>query len=83
MTVTNVAITSGGLGTGGNLGQGLFNLVLGQDACTNRTLPPGGTCSVGVRFTRLANPSATVTGTISFTSNGTPSPATGNLIGIK
>ena len=78
LTVSNVAITSGGIGNGGSFGTYFFNLVSGQDACTGQALPPGGTCTVGVRFTNTGAPrGVNQTGTISFTSNGTPSPAPG------
>ncbi|TMB27417.1 MAG: hypothetical protein E6J65_05380 [Deltaproteobacteria bacterium] len=71
--MSNVAITSGG-----SLFTYFFNLVAGQDACTGQALPPGGTCTVGVRFTNTGAPrGVNQTGTISFTSNGTPSPAPG------
>jgi len=83
LTVNSVAITSGGLGSGGSMGTYLFNLVFGQDACTGQSLPPGGTCTVGVRFTNFNSPrGVNRSGTISYTSNGTPSPATGNLTGF-
>jgi len=79
LTVSNVAITSGGLGSGPYF----FNLVIGQDACTGQSLPPGGTCTVGVRFTTMGSQrGVNRSGTISYTSNGTPSPATGNLTGF-
>jgi hypothetical protein len=46
------------------------------------TVPPGGNCTVSVRFT---NTSAAVgvdrTGTITFTDNATGSPQSGALIG--
>ena len=78
LTVSNVAITSGGIGNGGSFGTYFFNLVSGQDACTGQALPPGGTCTVGVRFTNMGSPRGeNRSGTISFTSNGTPSPAPG------
>jgi hypothetical protein len=77
LTVNSVAITSGGIG-GGLV---FFNLVVGQNACTGQTLPPGGTCTVGVRFTDLGVPTGG-SATISFTSNGTPSPATGTITGV-
>jgi hypothetical protein len=77
LTVNDVAITSGGIGGGAVF----FNLVVGQNACTGQTLPPGGTCTVGVRFTDLGVPTGG-SATISFTSNGTPSPATGTITGV-
>jgi hypothetical protein len=83
LTVSNVAITSGGIGSGGSLLTYFFNLVVGQNACTGRSLPPGGTCTVGVRFTNVGSPrGVNRSGRISFTSNGTPSPATGTLTGF-
>ena len=73
LTVSLVTITSGG-----SLFTYFFNLVAGQDACTGQALPPGGTCTVGVRFTNMGSPRGeNRSGTISFTSNGTPSPAPG------
>lgn len=75
LTVFSVAITSGG-----TPGTYHFDLVAGQDACTGRTLAPGGTCTVGVQFTNVNSPrGVNRSGTISFTSNGTPSPQTGSL----
>jgi hypothetical protein len=83
LTVSNVAITSGGLLSGGSLLTYFFNLVAGQDACTGQSLPPGGTCTVGVRFTNMGSPrGVNHSGTVRFTSNGTPSQAPGALTGF-
>ena len=75
VSVTSVAVS------GANLLQGwAFNAVLGQDACTGSTLAPGGTCTVGVRFTRLAT--GTHTGSITFTDTGAGSTQSGVLTGV-
>ncbi|HXK02474.1 MAG TPA: choice-of-anchor D domain-containing protein [Verrucomicrobiae bacterium] len=76
MTVTNVAVS------GGSPVTYIFNAVLGQDHCTNATLAPGASCTVGVRFTNVLSPrGVNRAGTITFTDNATGSPQTGNLVG--
>ncbi len=73
-SITSVAVS------GANLLQGwAFNAVNGQDTCTGAILAPGGTCTVGVRYTRFS--SGTRTGTITFTDSGAGSPQTGGLTG--
>jgi hypothetical protein len=79
----NLTVSSVGNPVGGTPLTYVFSLVPLQDACTGSALPPGGTCTVGVRFTNVGSPRGrNRTGTISFTSNGTPSPVTGALTGF-
>jgi len=78
-TVTTVTVTGGSLGAGWLFTNGPL---AGPDNCTGVTVPPGGSCTVTVRFT---NTSAAVNvnraGTITFTDNATGSPQSGALIG--
>jgi hypothetical protein len=76
IAVTNVAVA------GGTILTNLFNAVVGQDTCSGTTLAPGGTCTVGVRFTNVTSPrGVNRAGTITFTDNATGSPQTGSLVG--
>jgi hypothetical protein len=61
----------------------LWSKVNGQDHCTNATLIPGASCTVGVRFMNLgsARNGANRAGTIRFTDDATGSPQVGQLIG--
>lgn len=77
LTVTGVTVS------GGTLLTFFFNAVSGQNACTGKTLPPGGSCTVGVRFTNITSArGVNRPGTITVTSNGLPSPAIGSLTGF-
>jgi hypothetical protein len=53
----------------------------GTNTCSGATLAPGGSCSVGVRFTRVLVGAGDYPGTITFTDTATGSPHTGDLIG--
>jgi hypothetical protein len=87
VTLTNTSTTSpvtvtGVNVTGGSLITWIFNTVIGADHCTGTTLAPGGTCTVGVRFTNVLSPKGVNrAGTITFTDNATGSPQVGQLIG--
>jgi len=92
VTLTNTAAAGGSSVTvtgvtvplGGSLATYFFNLVVvgGADTCTGATLLPGGSCTVGVRFTNTLSPRGVDrAGTITFTDTGAGSPQTGNLIG--
>ncbi|MGH8314969.1 MAG: choice-of-anchor D domain-containing protein, partial [Steroidobacterales bacterium] len=81
LTVSGVAITQ--QPPGSNVFTYFFGLVAGQDSCTGVSLPPGGTCTVAVRFTNLAGQrGVSRNGRISFTDNGAASPQNGSLIGF-
>jgi hypothetical protein len=74
-----VAVTSG---AGSSILTWFFNAVAGADTCTGTVLAPGGTCTVGVRFTNVTSASGVNrAGTITFTDNATGSPQAGTLIG--
>jgi hypothetical protein len=76
VTVGNVAVNA----AAGSNGNWFFNK--GADNCTNRTLAPQATCTVGVVFINLFAPTgADRAGTITFTDSGVGSPQTGTLIG--
>ena len=76
VTITNVAVA------GGNILTYFFNGVNGADNCSNATLAPGGTCTVGVRFTNVSSArGVNRSGTITFTDNATGSPQAGTLTG--
>ena len=76
VTITNVNVT------GGSVFTYFFTAVVGADNCTNATLTPGSSCTVGVRFTNvLSARGQNRAGTITFTDNGALSPQTVNLIG--
>jgi hypothetical protein len=68
---------------GGLIVDYFFNAVPGQDNCTGAVLAPGGSCTVGVRFTNVFAPrnGSNRTGTIRFTDNAAGSPQSGSLIG--
>jgi Bacterial cadherin-like domain len=67
---------------GGNIFSYFFNAVVGADTCSGATLAPGGTCTVGVRFTNITSPrGVNRAGSIRFTDNATGSPQIGNLVG--
>ena len=67
VAVTNVAVA------GGSILTNFFSAVGGADTCTGATLPPGGSCTVGVRFTNvLSSRGPTRAGTITFTDTGAP-----------
>jgi hypothetical protein len=77
IAVTNVSATNGA-------GPGTFNLVAGAaDTCTGTNLMPGASCTVDVRYTRLAlTNTGNKSGTIRFTDTATGSPQTGILAGV-
>jgi hypothetical protein len=76
VTITNVNVT------GGSVFTYFFTSVVGADNCTNATLTPGSSCTVGVRFTNVFSARGqNRAGTITFTDNGAGSPQTVNLIG--
>jgi len=80
--VSNVVVAGSG-GAGGTAW--LFNATAGQNNCNGTTLAPGGTCTVGVRFTNANGTGSRGTnraGTITFTDNATGSPQVGQLIGV-
>jgi hypothetical protein len=82
---SNVAVTAVAVanGTGGGILSWFFSAVGGTDSCTGATLPPGGSCTVGVRFTNvLSARGVTRAGTITFTDTGAASPQTGVLNGF-
>ncbi len=79
VAVTTVAVTGSGLG---GLGY-FFSAVAGADTCTGATLPPGGTCTVGVRFTNFLSARGTTrVGAVTFTDTGAASPQSGVLNGF-
>ena len=93
VTLTNTAAAGGSSVTvtgvtvplGGSLATYFFNLVVvgGADTCTGATLVPGGSCTVGVRFTNTTSPrGVNRAGTITFTDTGAGSPQVGNLSGF-
>jgi hypothetical protein len=76
VTVTGVAVS------GGTFTTWFFNAVVGANTCTGTVLAPGGTCTVGVRFTNVSSPRGVDrAGTITFTDNATGSPQIGTLMG--
>ncbi len=80
VSISNVAVSGG---TGATY---TFNKVVipaTADACTGKTLNPGGTCTVQVRFTNVlaARNGTQRTGTITFTDNATGSPQPFTLTG--
>ena len=90
VTLTNIAPTGGAQAavtnvsvSGGSLIDYFFNAVSGQDNCTGAVLAPGGSCTVGVRFTNVfaTRNGSNRTGTIRFTDNANGSPQSGQLIG--
>jgi hypothetical protein len=77
VVISSVTVGGGGGGTGY-----LFNAVFGQDACTGKTILPGGTCKVGVRFSNTTGArGVNEPGTITFTDNAAGSPQQGALTG--
>jgi hypothetical protein len=80
VAVTGVAVANG---AGGGFLIWFFNVNGGTDSCTGATLPPGGSCTVGVRFTNVLSPrGVTRAGTITFTDTGAPiAPSTTGQIG--
>jgi hypothetical protein len=77
VNISNVTVA------GGNGLTYLWTKVNGQDHCTNASLIPGASCTVGVRFMNLgsARNGTPRTGTIRFTDDATGSPQVGQLIG--
>jgi hypothetical protein len=79
---SNVAVTNVAVAGGTGLSY-FFSAVGGADTCTGATLPPGGSCTVGVRFTNVFSPRGTNrAGTITFTDTGAASPQVGVLTGF-
>jgi hypothetical protein len=80
MTVTNVGVS------GGSILTYFFNIVVGSDSCTGADIAPGGSCTVGVRFTNVTSarttPPTPRTGTITFTDTGAGSPQSSVLTGL-
>jgi hypothetical protein len=77
VSVSSVAVS------GGSMVTFFFIKEVGQDGCSGAVLPPGGTCTVGVRFTNVPPFARGVNraGTITFTDNATGSPQAGTLTG--
>jgi hypothetical protein len=73
INVTGVAVSGGSL-------IDYFFSQSGTNTCSG-ALAPGGSCSVGVRFTRVLVGAGDYPGTITFTDTATGSPHTGDLIG--
>jgi hypothetical protein len=83
-SASQVNVSNIGVG-GGNVLTYFFTVgaLAGPDNCTGVALAPGASCTVTVRFTNVTSPrGSNRTGTISFTSTGTPSPATAALTGF-
>jgi hypothetical protein len=88
-TLTNVSTNNASVNisnvtvAGGNGLTYLWTKVNGQDHCTNASLIPGASCTVGVRFMNLgsARNGANRAGTIRFTDDAAGSPQVGQLIG--
>ena len=78
--VTGATVTT----SQGSVGVFTAGPLAGPDTCTGAALPPGGTCSVSVRYTAGLNRSNNPTGhgTITFTDSASNSPQTGALQGI-
>jgi hypothetical protein len=77
---SNVAVTGVAV-SGGSLLTYFFSAAGGADTCTGATLPPGGSCTVGVRFTNVLSPrNATRAGTITFTDTGSPTPSQSGVL---
>jgi hypothetical protein len=77
ITISRVTVS------GGQFFDYFFSAVNGQDTCTGKILAPGGTCTVGVRFTnRFAPRGVNRAGTIQFTDNAVGSPQSGQLVGF-
>jgi hypothetical protein len=83
VTVTAVGVASG---TGSGMFTWIFNKIAGTgtggDTCTGKTLAPGASCTVGVRFTNVTSPvGVNRAGTITFTDTGAGGSQTGALVG--
>jgi hypothetical protein len=77
VTVTNIGVS------GGSIFTYFFNVVAGSDNCTGAVIAPGGSCTVGVRFTNVLSPRGTNrTGTVTFTDSGAGSPQSSGLVGF-
>ncbi len=74
--VTGVAVTGSGVSLAG-----IWGFSAGTNTCTGALLPPGGTCTVQVNFTRIGAV-GTHTGSISFTDGATGSPQSQTLTAI-
>jgi len=74
VTISNVTVAGGSI-------IDYFFSQSGTNTCSGATLAPAGTCSVGVRFTRVLAGTGDYPGTITFTDTATGSPHTGDLIG--
>jgi hypothetical protein len=77
VTISNVRVAGGAFMTY------LWTKVNSQDHCTNATLAPGASCTVGVQFTNIgsARNGTARNGTITFTDDATGTPQVGQLIG--
>jgi hypothetical protein len=84
-TCSGVSVTGFVVASTGGPGAFTDGPLAGPDNCTGATLPPGGSCSVSVRFTvspTAARGGANGTGTITFTDTASGSPQVGQLIGV-